>query len=119
MKKVWVAVHGPPVAFKARLPGHTWLYTPKPRRTTVVASPRGRIAKPSRGSQLFPSVFRRLRVGYPACEAETIGRVDATAGTKSVGIEVPAVTTLPVVGTKPNSRSDFSTQGVWYSYRRP
>ena len=40
-------------------------------------------------------------MGKPAWEAETIGSVDATAGTKSVGIEVPAVTTLRVAGAKP------------------
>src|SRR5438067_12837586 len=113
--KLWVAVHGPPVAFKAMSPGHTWLNTPKPRRTTVVASARGRIANPKRGLQLLASFSIRLRIGNPACEAGMMGRVAATAGTKSVGIEVPAVTKLPVLGSKPYNRSNLSTQGVWYS----
>ena len=41
-----------------------------------------------------------------------IGSVAATLGTRSVGIVLPAVTMLPVVGSKVKMRSNFSTHGV-------
>ena len=45
------------------------------------------MASPRRGLQLLASVCMRLRVGIPACWAEMMGKVAATAGTRSLGIE--------------------------------
>src|SRR5689334_7501376 len=103
MKNDSVDCHGPPVSLSASVPGHICEYNPYPMRITVVASAKGRIASPTRGFQLFPSEFMRLRVGNPAEEADLIGRLAATAGTRSFGTEVPAVTRLPLPGSKVNS----------------
>ena len=47
-----------------------------------------------------------------ALAAVTMGSVAATAGTRSAGMELPAVTMLPVLGSKLNMRSNLSVQGV-------
>ena len=110
--KFSVDCQGPPVAFKASRPGQNCVYMPYPRRTTVVASPNGRIASPIRGLQLLASFSRRLRTGSPALRRRDDWKGRRDRRHQVIRNGASGSDHASRFESNVNMRSNFSTHGV-------